>query len=173
MGLKRFCVRLAAIGLVLSVSPLLLFAAEEIKNSACMDCHSDPTLSKTNATGKVISLFVDEAKLAASIHKTNTCVSCHSDLTSKHPDDGVAALAPNCARCHEKQSESFGASVHGVALANGNKDAAIAVIVTTAILFSHRPPRCPRSTFRIWPRRAGAVMLRRPVMWRRVCTERP
>ena len=58
-------------------------AAELIKNSACLDCHSDKTLSKTNAAGKEVSLFVDEAKLAASVHATNACHSCHSDLTDK------------------------------------------------------------------------------------------
>src|SRR5712671_8138817 len=78
---------------------------EEIKNSACLDCHSDQTLYRTNAAGKGISMFVDVAKLAASIHKTNTCASCHSDITSKHPDDDLAAQAPSCAKCHEKQSE--------------------------------------------------------------------
>ncbi len=100
------------------------FAAEEIKNSACLECHSDKTLYKTNAAGKAISLFVDEAKVAASVHKTNTCASCHSDITSKHPDDNVAAKPPNCAKCHEKQSESYGASVHGLALATGDKNSA-------------------------------------------------
>src|SRR5215469_2182578 len=99
-------------------------AAEEIKNSACLECHSDKTLYKTNAAGKAISMFVDEAKLAASVHKTNTCASCHSDITEKHPDDNLAAQAPNCSKCHEKQSDSFGASVHGLALARGQKDAA-------------------------------------------------
>ena len=100
----------------------LAFGAE-IKNSACLDCHSDKTLYKTNSAGKAISLFVDEAKLAASVHKTNTCASCHSDVTLKHPDDNVAVLAPNCARCHEKQSQSYGASVHGQALLGGEKEA--------------------------------------------------
>ncbi len=103
---------------------LTCFAAEEIKNSACLDCHSDKTLYKTNAAGKGVSMFVDEAKLTASVHKTNTCASCHSDITLKHPDDNVAAQPPNCARCHEKQSESYGASVHGLALASGRKDSA-------------------------------------------------
>lgn len=97
---------------------------ERLKNSACLDCHSDKTLYKTNAAGKAISLFVDEAKLAASVHKTNTCASCHSDVTAKHPDDNLAVKAPDCARCHEKQSESYGASVHGLALARGQKAAA-------------------------------------------------
>jgi formate dehydrogenase gamma subunit len=95
----------------------------EIKNSACLDCHSDKTLFKTNSAGKAISLFVDEARLAASVHKTNTCASCHSDITLKHPDDNVAVLAPNCAKCHEKQSQSYGASVHGLALLGGEKEA--------------------------------------------------
>lgn len=97
---------------------------EEIKNSACMECHSDKTLYRTNSAGKGISMFVDESRLAASVHKTNTCFSCHSDITSKHPDDNVAAQRPNCARCHDKQSRSYGASVHGLALARGQKDAA-------------------------------------------------
>ena len=98
--------------------------AEPIKNSACLDCHSDKTLTKTNAAGKEVSLFVDLAKLTNSVHKTNLCVSCHADLTDKHPDDGVAAQPANCKGCHEKQSESYGASVHGLALAKGEKTAA-------------------------------------------------
>jgi formate dehydrogenase gamma subunit len=98
--------------------------AAEIKNSACLECHSDKTLYKTNAAGKGISLFVDEAKLAASIHKTNTCASCHADITVKHPDDNVAAQPVQCAKCHASQSESYGASVHGLALARGVKGAA-------------------------------------------------
>jgi formate dehydrogenase gamma subunit len=99
-------------------------AAQEIKNSACLECHSDKTLYRTNAAGKGISVYVDEAKLAASVHKTNTCASCHSDITSKHPDDNVAARPPDCTQCHQKQSESYGASVHGLALARGQKDSA-------------------------------------------------
>jgi formate dehydrogenase gamma subunit len=95
-----------------------------IKNADCLDCHSDKTLVTTNAAGKAISLFVDEARLGGSVHKTNACVSCHADITVKHPDDNVAARPPACASCHEKQSESYGASVHGLASAKGDKDAA-------------------------------------------------
>jgi formate dehydrogenase gamma subunit len=99
-------------------------AGEELKNGFCLDCHSDKTLTKTNGSGKEVSLFVDVAKLAASIHKTNTCASCHSDLTPKHPDDNLAAQTVNCAKCHSVQSESYGASVHGIAAAKGRKDSA-------------------------------------------------
>jgi formate dehydrogenase gamma subunit len=99
-------------------------AAEPIKNSACLDCHGDKTLTKTNAAGKEVSLFVDVAKLAASVHKTNLCASCHADITDKHPDDNVPAQPANCKQCHETQSESYGASVHGLALAKGQKGSA-------------------------------------------------
>jgi formate dehydrogenase gamma subunit len=96
----------------------------EIKNSACLDCHSDKTLTTTNTAGREISLFVDVAKLAASIHRTNSCASCHSDITEKHPDNNVAAQPVNCAKCHVKESESYGLSVHGLAAARGEKTSA-------------------------------------------------
>src|SRR5688572_12800964 len=95
-----------------------------LKDSDCLDCHSDKTLSKTNAVGREISLFVDEAKLKASAHLTNACVSCHADLTDKHPDDEIPARPVNCRACHERQSESYGASVHGLALKAGRADSA-------------------------------------------------
>jgi formate dehydrogenase gamma subunit len=98
--------------------------AQVIKNSDCLECHADKTLTKTNAAGREISLFVDEARLTASVHKTNTCASCHSDITTKHPDDNVAAQPVNCRLCHERQSESYGASVHGLALKAGRADSA-------------------------------------------------
>jgi len=99
-------------------------SAEAIKDSACLDCHADKTLFKTNAAGKAVSLFVDVAKLKASVHRTNTCATCHSDITAKHPDDNVAVKQVRCGKCHEQQSESYGASVHGLAQAKGRKDAA-------------------------------------------------
>src|ERR1039457_65182 len=103
---------------------LQLTASAGLKNSDCLDCHSDKTLSKTNSAGKEVSLFVDPAKLAASVHQTNPCASCHADLTEKHPDDNVAAKPVNCASCHAQQTESYNASVHGLALKAGHADAA-------------------------------------------------
>ena len=101
-----------------------LSASAGLKDSDCLDCHSDNTLTRTNAVGREISLFVDEAKLKASVHRTNSCISCHSDLTDKHPDDEITAKPVNCRTCHERQSESYGASVHGLALKAGRADSA-------------------------------------------------
>src|ERR1044071_2810411 len=65
----------------------ILQRSAQIKNSVCLDCHSDKTLYKTNATGQAVSLFVDEKRFMSTVHKTNSCASCHADITLKHPDD--------------------------------------------------------------------------------------
>jgi formate dehydrogenase gamma subunit len=90
-----------------------VLTAAEIKNSDCLECHSDKTLTATNAAGVVRSMYMDAAVLAGSAHHKTSCASCHSDLTYKHPDDNVAAQPVNCSRCHEVQSLSYGTSVHG------------------------------------------------------------
>ena len=95
-----------------------------LKDSDCLDCHSDRAFTKTNAAGKTISLFVDAAKLKLSAHKTNACISCHADVAPKHPDDNLTLKPVNCRRCHQRQAESYNASVHGLALRAGHDDAA-------------------------------------------------
>jgi len=118
-GMKR--------GLCLWFALLLLVAVPAfagVKDGDCLDCHGDSTLTKTNAAGKTISLFVDKAKLATSVHQTNACISCHADISTKHPDDNKPVALVNCAACHARQTESFNASVHGLALKAGHDDAA-------------------------------------------------
>lgn len=99
-------------------------AAPTLRDSDCLDCHSDKTLSKTNSAGREVSLFVDTARLAASVHRTNTCVSCHVDVTFKHPDDNRPVQPVQCATCHGRATESYSASVHGMALKAGHAAAA-------------------------------------------------
>ncbi|MBI2950150.1 MAG: cytochrome b/b6 domain-containing protein [Verrucomicrobia bacterium] len=119
-GHWKFCLTAT----VAAMAWMAAFAGEPIKNSDCLQCHEDKELAKTNSVGRTISLFVDAAKLAGSIHATNTCVSCHADITVKHPDDNAAAKPVNCVACHEKQSRSYGASVHGLAVRAGNQTSA-------------------------------------------------
>jgi len=127
-GNRSFIITLVAsslgLGQVIAGAARSGITPEPIKDSFCLDCHSDKTLNMTNAAGKAIPLFVDPAIIAASVHKTNTCASCHADLTPKHPDDGVVAQRVDCRRCHERQNESYGTSVHGVAFLAGRADAA-------------------------------------------------
>src|ERR1043165_2210214 len=93
----------------LLLSTLLVLASLSlhagVKDSDCLDCHGDNTLCKTNATGKVSSLFVDLAKFKLSAHRTNACVNCHADITARHPDDNKPVLRVNCALCHQRQTE--------------------------------------------------------------------
>lgn len=110
--------------------PLLVLAAFHAQavsapgDSDCLDCHGDNTLVETNFDGRVISLFVDVARLHASAHHTNSCISCHADATGKHPDDNITLKPVNCAICHPRQTESYDASVHGLARLAGHLDAA-------------------------------------------------
>ena len=113
---------------ILVIAAFCLFgqfaARAALTDSDCLDCHSDKTLATTNSADAAKSLFIDPAILAASVHKTNGCISCHADVTTKHPDDNRVLAPVNCARCHEQQGESYGASVHGLALKSDHADAA-------------------------------------------------
>jgi len=109
------------------VMAIRLAAVAAMSDDDCLVCHSDNTLALTNKTGRAISLFVDKARLAASVHTTNSCISCHADITSTHPDDNRPVPPVNCARCHELQGESYGASVHGLARKAGHENAATCV----------------------------------------------
>jgi len=109
------------------LAPGPAMAAKPLSNSDCLDCHSDKTLTTTNAAGREISLFVDAARLLASVHATNACVSCHTDVPVKHPDDNRPVAAVDCTRCHARASASYALSVHGLALAAGHADAAACV----------------------------------------------
>jgi len=106
-----------------------VLAAAEIKNSDCLECHSDKTLTTTN-NGVVISMYMDEALLKQSVHSKTTCAQCHSDLTDKHPDDNLPAKPVACGRCHETQSASYSAGIHATAHLKGT------------LLGKHAAPEC-------------------------------
>ncbi|HEU5069981.1 MAG TPA: hypothetical protein VFV96_06170, partial [Verrucomicrobiae bacterium] len=89
-------------------------APDIIKNSDCLECHSDKTLTKTGPDGKEVSVFVDETLFKASVHRTNNCVSCHQDITTQHPDDNKPVASVDCARCHGPEANQYAASIHGV-----------------------------------------------------------
>jgi hypothetical protein len=113
MGIQRNVILLFIISAVACVG-FAAWAAPTLKNSFCLDCHADKTVTATNAAGKEISLFVDKAQLASSAHKTNSCISCHIEATVKHPDDHKVLQPVNCTTCHEKPVKLDGASAHAV-----------------------------------------------------------
>ena len=125
----RFTWRSALPGfIVCALASLLLgvaaVGAADIPNDKCLGCHEDKDLTKTNAQGKTVSLFIDQAKFAASVHKKGRCADCHSDLTAEHPDNALAAKPVQCASCHAKESAAYTTSIHGVSRSIGNSGAA-------------------------------------------------
>lgn len=88
----------------------------------CMFCHGEPDLIKESVSGEVTSQYVDHAIFAESVHAENGCASCHADIEEL---PHVADLAPvDCGGCHD-EVEEYAESLHGVALKNGDRDAAI------------------------------------------------
>jgi formate dehydrogenase gamma subunit len=102
--------------------PLVAEEVSPVPSETCLDCHGDRDLTMER-DGSEVSIFVDEAKLKASVHRENSCQECHRDLTEEHPDDEIAAKPVDCAGCHEDASRTFGTSVHGRALRRGEEAA--------------------------------------------------
>ena len=109
---------------VLASFALLPSTVLAIDNAECLACHEDKGLTRKDAAGKEVSLFVDAAKFATSVHKANACTSCHVDITeAPHPDKFVAKRAA-CDACHAKMVETYESSTHGIAHRAGKADAA-------------------------------------------------
>jgi cytochrome b subunit of formate dehydrogenase len=96
--------------------------ARAIDNADCFVCHADISLSKTNAAGKSISLFVDEAKFSTSIHAKNLCTSCHTDITDLPHAETHKPVS--CSQCHRIETDIYLKSDHGQAIHKGVAEAA-------------------------------------------------
>jgi cytochrome b subunit of formate dehydrogenase len=85
-------------------------AEQKPKDSECLACHGDSTLT-TEAHGKQVSLFVDEGKLKHSIHGDMfACVDCHKDV--KGPVHETTPKKVRCAECHADAQEAYTHSLH-------------------------------------------------------------
>lgn len=99
--------------LILPFALALLFvgsAARGQENSLCLGCHNDPDMD----------MAYDTNAFARSVHGSLSCVDCHDDL-SGITEDHEAVKPVDCAGCHEKQANLEAESLHGVALAKGDK----------------------------------------------------
>ena len=93
-------------------------------SAECLACHNDPGLTK-EVNGKTVSLQVDEAKYQNSIHGSMfQCTDCHQGVKAPHE---TTPPKVDCATCHADQEAAYKTSVHGEALAKGNKQAATCV----------------------------------------------
>ncbi len=97
----------------------------------CTICHGKQDFHKVEATGRKVSLYVDEAILKKSMHASKDCVDCHVDVV-EIPHKQVGKV--NCRRCHytgnsvgapEKNLDQYENSVHGMEVAKGNAKAPV------------------------------------------------
>ena len=97
-------------------------AEHKLKDSDCLSCHSDSTLT-TEVNGKQVSLYVDAGKLKHSIHGDMfACVDCHTDVKSLVHEAIPRKIT--CAQCHAAAQDAYVHSYHAKAAKNGSAPAA-------------------------------------------------
>jgi len=108
---------------------------QQVDNSVCLACHSRPDFNLEMSGGETLSLTINEEKFSQSVHGENeiACTSCHTDFTGfPHPE--LKAASPReiattyyttCQQCHSEQYTKVLDSVHQIALAGGNTNAAV------------------------------------------------
>ncbi|OQX88962.1 hypothetical protein B6D60_00460 [candidate division KSB1 bacterium 4484_87] len=104
---------------------LLLFSGlvyAQMDNETCMECHSDPEITRVISDSVELSLFVDANHFKGSVHEGLDCVDCHA-VTEDHPD-GLPLKEPTCANCHEDINDEYEKSIHGLGRREGIKNAA-------------------------------------------------
>ncbi len=97
------------------------FAAEKITNTDCLDCHLDPTTTRT-VDGKTVPLLFATNAFNQSVHSQLDCIDCHEGITDLVHESKLPP--PNCSSCHEQAGKEYATSIHGVSHALGASGAA-------------------------------------------------
>lgn len=126
-----FC-RRTVLGVLVAVAWALGTSCVFADSLKCLTCHSAPGFRKVVA-GKAKSLFIDTNEVAQSVHAKRDCLDCHRDFIGQKFPHKQTADPVNCSVCHYKGNgvgapdkshvESYRDSVHGSAMAKGDKDA--------------------------------------------------
>lgn len=85
-----------------------------ISDRECLKCHEVDNVHKM-VGDSIVSLKIDKADLANSVHKEINCVKCHSDVSThlKRPCETVGKV--DCSNCHAEVADVYNASGHGQA----------------------------------------------------------
>jgi len=98
------------------LSAFLVFAfmarAGAQSDEDCLACHSEPDLEGERA-GRPISVYVDPAAYAASIHHELGCAACHLDLEGTDFPHVEEPQPVECSLCHGDVAEQLAAGPHG------------------------------------------------------------
>jgi len=110
MGTKKFISVLLFISFM--ILPVYVGAAKVVSsgdNKLCLACHSDKTLNKKLMNKEILSLFVNGAEFASSVHGKVSCSGCHPDISmDNHPQskiirsrkDYALSVSRHCSNCH-------------------------------------------------------------------------
>ena len=126
----------------LSGSPSVLAAPAPLStlqnttpDEVCLGCHTQPGMTVEMTSGEVLPLTIDEPVFEASVHGENevSCVFCHTTISEfPHPEKTADSIRDfslenytTCKQCHDEQYIKTLDSVHQVALAGGNTNAAV------------------------------------------------
>ena len=91
-----------------------VFYTEKFNDFYCLECHSNPGLTRTLADGAIDSLFVDSSQLEKSIHSQNiSCVKCHTNVSRQKQPVCLDAGPVDCSICHASQTEQYYEGIHG------------------------------------------------------------
>ncbi len=113
---------------------------EEPTSAYCLLCHSQAGRVWELPSGEVLSLTIDPAMLAGSVHGADNpegpleCADCHTNHRFPHDPLPVQDTREfeltryaTCRNCHEDQYTHLQDSVHGAAIRNGTLEAATCV----------------------------------------------
>jgi cytochrome c553 len=135
----RFLVSAAAAALALLFATAPALQAADDKPSAadqnCLACHGADGMQKKLGDGEMLSLHVDGATFAKSVHAPLGCTGCHTDIDLKsHPPaakdiksarDFSLTTVEICRTCHSDKFEEWNTSVHAALVRDGNVRAPI------------------------------------------------
>ncbi len=96
-------------------------------NSMCLGCHQDESLSKQDASGRKLSLFLSEAGFKNSVHGKLSCSDCHTKVKDDaHAEGGKKAADKrvDCAACHGKADKEYQQGLHSKMIMKGMERAA-------------------------------------------------
>ena len=112
--------------------------AQRPDSDYCLSCHTIPFQQLEFANGDTVSIVISRQALHDSVHgDSNTwdalqCTDCHNDYGYPHAPVEVETYReyslvkyPVCATCHEPKYDQAQDSVHALALADGNLEAAV------------------------------------------------
>ena len=112
------------------LEPAVLKRAQE---RLCLSCHArnKSVMGRVSASPSFIAAYeqsVHGKALMAGNAKAPTCVDCHGAHDEQHGFSMASfvnkmRVQQVCARCHAAEEHKFAASIHGLAVQKGNKDA--------------------------------------------------